>query len=176
MRTQRIIISFLLLIALFPVEAQRRQRPDSMKHTEAEIENKRKEEIVKCTYIKNGNTFTGDVYATGEAGYIKIGTSAINFSNGHYKLTFTSGEFKVRDVQTPRNRGRYNPWRNEKIFNNFTQSGKFATFKKNGSVYLRLYDGESSDYITDIPLENVGANSFVLDEEGLRFEYSISSN
>lgn len=175
MRTQRIIISFLLLIILSPLQAQRRQRPDSMKHTESEIENKRKEEIVNCTYIKNGNTFSGDVYATGEAGYIKIGTSSIRFSNGHYKLTFTSGEFKVRDVQTPKDRWKFNPWRSEKIFNDFTQSGKFATFKKNGRIYLRLYDGETSDYITDIPLENIGANSFVLDEEGLRFEYSLSS-
>lgn len=167
------VLALLFLLTIPASQAQRRQRPGSMKHTESEIENKRREEPVKCTHVRNGNTFTGNVYATGEAGYIKIGYSSIKFANGHYTIQFTGDRFKVRDVPTPRERGRFNPWRREEIFNNFTQSGKFETFKKNGRIFLRLYDGDTPDYITDIPLENTGVSFFALDEDGLRFEYSL---
>lgn len=163
-----------LLMILAPVSAfaQRRSKPDNMKHSEQEIINKRKMDPVKCTYIKNGSSFKGDVYATGLSGAIKIGTSTLTLSNGHYTLNFTAAKFDTRDVLRPQEKGRYNPWRKEKLMNDFVQKGKFSTFKKNGRIYLRLYVDDTEDYITDVPLSSADVKSFKIDEDGLLFEFN----
>lgn len=153
--------------------AQRRQRPGSMKHSEEDVENMRRMDPVKCTYIKNGSSFKGDVYATGLAGRIKIGTSTLTLSNGHYTLNFKAGKFETRDVLRPQEKGRFNPWRKEKLMNDFVQKGKFSTFKKAGQTYLRLYVGDSDDYITDVPLSSADVKNFKIDEDGLLFEYQL---
>lgn len=173
MRTKVTLI--LLLVAIFgsfaPAEAQRRQRPGSMKHTEADVENARRIDIVKCKYITDGGKFNSKVYATGGAGRIFLGDAILTFSNGHYQLSFTSTKMEVRDALPPQERHRFNPWRKEKVTNDFTQSGKYMTFKKAGQIYLRLYDGDTENYITDIPLSSADVNSFNLEEDGLLFEF-----
>lgn len=165
----------LATVALFSFNgnSQSRKRPDSMKHTDEDVQNMRRMDPVNCTYVSNGHVFYGDVYAVGDAGRIKIGTSTMTLSGGRYKISFTAGKFEMRDVLPPQDKGKYNPWRMEKLYNDFTQSGKFSTFKKAGNVYLRLHIGDSKDYLTDVPLSNVSTKSFVIDEEGLLFEYTL---
>lgn len=164
----------LLLAAIFcgitPAEAQRRQRPGAMKHTEADVENARRIDIVKCKYITDGGRFNSKVYATGGAGRIFLGDAVLTFDKGHYLLSFTSTKMEVRDA-LPQDKQRYNPWRKEKVTNDFTQSGKYITFKKSNQIYLRLYDGDTDNFITDIPLPGLDASSFDLDEDGLLFEF-----
>lgn len=165
----------LLAISLFVItgNAQKRQRPGNMRHTDKEVQNMRKMDPVKCTYVSDNHVFYGDVYATGPAGRIKMGTSTLTLKGGKYTISFTSAKFEMRDVQAPQDKGKYNPWRKEKLYNDFTQSGNYTTFKKAGTLYLRLHDGNSSNYLTDVPLSGTGAKSFVIDEDGLRFEYTL---
>lgn len=169
------IVLIILLGAIFwgvtPVEAQRRQRPGSMKHTEADVENARKIDIVNCKYITDGGKFNSKVYATEGSGRIFLGDAVLTFNNNHYQLSFTSTKMEVRDVLTPQEKHKYNPWRQEKVFNDFTQSGKYLTFKKNSQIYLRLYDGDTDNYLSDIPLSGADASSFNLNEDGLLFEF-----
>ena len=155
------------------LEAKKRRRPDSMRHSESDVENMRKITPVVCSYVSNGHRFAGDVYATGEAGAIKIGRSTLTFKGGRYTLAFKGSNFQMRDVLTPRDKWKFNPWRSEQLCNDFNQTGKFETFHKAGRVYLRLYDGNSSDYITDIPLGGKSVKSFAIDEEGLLFEFTL---
>lgn len=167
-----ILLSF--CICMVPeANAQRRQRPGSMKHSEEDVENMRRMDPVKCTYLKNGASFRGDVYATGLSGRIKIGTSTITFSNNHYSMNFNASKFETRDVLPPQEKGRFNPWRKEKVMNDFVQKGKFSTFKKAGQIYLRIYDGDTDNYITDIPLPSLDVKNFNIDEDGLLFEYQL---
>lgn len=171
-----IVIAIVCLIASFSSQgifSQRRQRPGSVKHTEQDVQNQRRRDLLSCKYVCDGHTFTGDVYYTGQAGAIKIGTASLVFKGGNYSLDFKGDKFKVRDALTPKDRHKYNPWRYEKIFNDLTQTGRYETFKKSGQIYLRLYDGHTDNYITDIPLSSVYTQSFILDEEGLRFEFSL---
>lgn len=144
-----------------------------MKHTDQEVQNMRQMEPIKCTYVSDGHTFGGNVYATGDAGMIKIGTSTMTLRNGRYTISFKSAKFEMRDVLPPQDKWKYNPWRKEKLFNDFTQSGKYTTFKKGGVIYMRLHDGNSNNYLTDVHLSGTSAESFVIDEDGLRFEYTL---
>lgn len=165
-----LILMTFCILAVFPAEAQRRQRPGSMKHTEADVENARKIDVVQCKYITDGERFNSKVYATGGTGGIFLGNAVLTFSKSHYTLSFTSTKMNVRDVLPP-GEHRYNPWRKEKVLNDFTQTGQYMTFKKSGKIYLRLFDGDSDNYITDVLIPNVDASSFKIDEDGLLFEF-----
>lgn len=154
-------------------DAQRRGRPDSMKHTEKDVEEMRKVETVKCKFICNGHTFHSDVYQVGSAGKMKIGTAILSFTNGHYKLKFKSVEVMVRDVLPPKEKYRYNPWYTDKLGNDFTLEGAFETFKKLGKLYLRLYDGDSNNYITDFPIDSPDSKEFSLFEDDLLFNFKL---
>ena len=174
--TLKIILVIGCLSGLFhpePSAAQRRGRPDSMKHTEKDVEEMRKVEIVNCKFISNGHTFYSDVYQVGGAGKMKIGTAILSFTNGYYKLKFNSVEVMVRDVLPPKERNRYNPWYSDKLGNDFTLEGKFETFKKLGNLYLRLYDGNSKNYITDFPLESPDSKEFSLFEDDLLLNFKL---
>lgn len=168
-----LITAFLIVILTGQVSAQRRKRPSNMRHSEQEIVNKRKMDPVTCTYIKNGSTFSGNAYSTGETGRIKIGTSTLTFSNGHYTLKFDAAKFETRDVLAPQDKWKFNPWREEKIMNDFVQKGKFSTYKKGDQIYLRLYVDDTEEYLTDISLSGLNAKSFKIDEDGLLFEYNL---
>lgn len=169
-----ILFSLLSLFFISPDSmAQKRQRPANMKHTDQEVQNMRRLDPMKCTYVSDGHTFWGNVYASGDAGRIKIGTSTITFRGGKYTISFTSEKFEMRDVLAPQDKWKYNPWKKEKLFNDFIQSGKYTTFKKSGVLYLRLHDGNSENYLTDVSLSGVSAKSFVINEDGLQFEYLL---
>ena len=173
-KTFSIFTLLLVSLILFDVSAQKRSRPNSMRHSEQDVINFNKTTPTTCTYISNGHTFSGDVYATGMAGRIKIGTSTLSLRGGRYTLTFKGSNFQMRDVLPPQEKGRFNPWRSEQLSNDFTQKGKYETFTKGSLLFLRLYDGDSADYITDIPLANKGVKYFELDEDGLLFEFSLN--
>lgn len=173
MRWLALVALAVVSLVAFNGYPQSRKRPDSMKHSDKDVQNMRRMDPVNCTYVSNGHVFYGDVYAVGDAGRIKIGTSTMTLSGGRYTISFTSETFEMRDVLPPQDKWKYNPWRQEKLYNDFTQSGKFTTFKKNGSLYLRLHVGDTKDYLTDVPLSDASAKSFVIDEEGLRFEYRL---
>lgn len=151
--------------------AQRRQRPDSMRHTEADVANARKTETVKCTYVRDGKSFYADAWAVGAAGKMKIGTVVLSFNKGHYRLNFTATEVYTRETVPMWERPKYNPWRLEKLGNDFVQRGRYETFSKFGRLYLRLYDGDSNRYITDIPLNNKDTSRFTLFEEDWLMEF-----
>lgn len=152
-------------------EAQRRQRPDSMIHTESDVVKARQTETVRCTYAKDGNTFVGTAWQVGLAGKMKIGTLVMTLNKGHYNLKFTSAQVTVRDAN-PIHKGP-NPWRKEKLGNDFIQEGKYETFKKRGQIYLRLYDGDTNQYISDIPLEDKDAKNFTMFEDDWLFEFYL---
>lgn len=169
MKTSK-IIPFMILCALLVggaahTDAQRRRPPSSMSHSEKEARDYVKVTPVKCTYISNGHTFSGNVYVVGNGARMKIGTSSITFKNGTYSLSFESDRFKSRDAGS-----RYNIWTYEKMLNDFTQSGRYETFTQAHKIYLRIYD--DSTY-SDIELTDKNATKFVLAEDELCFEYSI---
>lgn len=167
----KLSLAFLILIGMIAAlecEAQRRARPGSMKHTEQEYKGVAESKAVKCTYVSNGHTFSGDAYVyEGGSGRIKIGTSTLSFAGGKYILKFKSDYFRTRPNENKR-------WRSEKLLNDFTQTGKYETFKKFDTLYLRLYEpGSDTAYMTDIPLSGVDAKKIEMNEEGLWFIWNL---
>ena len=169
-----VVIVLLLLVGSAGITwAQRRQRPDSMKHTETDVENARKTETVKCTYVKDGKTFSAIAWAVGMSGKMKIGDVVLSFSKGLYKLFFTATEVYMKESIPKWEQPRYNPWRLEKLGNDFVQEGRYETFRKSGKLFLRLYYGDSNGYITDIPLDGANTDHFTLLEDDWLMEFHL---
>lgn len=169
---------FLLLPITFltvstPVGAQRRERPGALKNTDEFLENAQKEVPVVCKYIKSGASFTSEVYYYSDSGTarMKIGTATLRLNGNHYTIDFKSSKAWMRDAKTRYDKPTFNPWRMENLVNNFTQKGKYETFKKNGKIYLRFYDGDTNNYITDILLNSTDQKNFDMQGEGLLFEF-----
>lgn len=160
-----IICCIVLCACFFSVEPHRRTPPSSMSHSEQEFKDYITEKEVKCTYISNGHKFAGNVYIVGDGGRIKIGTSVITFQDGYYTLSFKSESFKSRDASS-----QYNIWTYEKMFKDFSQSGRYITFYQGNNYYLRMYD---RDTYSDIKLSGKAATGFVLTEDELCFEYQL---
>lgn len=175
-RFQKVII-FVSLFALcfisFEAEGQRRSRPGSMRHTDEDVYNMRRHDPVVCKYVSSGHTFGSDVYVTGMAGRIKIGTADLILSGNKYRLVFDAANFDMRDALPPQDKWKFNPWRSEKLAEDFVQTGKYETFKKASVIYLRLYDENSDNYIVDIPLQGDDAKAFEIEEEGLLFKFYL---
>ena len=182
MKRKHLIIHSILTIAVLlgivficqDAIAQRRARPESMKNTNEYLDNVNKEEPVSCKYIKNGATFSGNVYYYSDNGAarIHIGTATLTLSGNHYSLKFKSAKTKMRDAEYKGKKREYNPWRMEKIANDFVQDGKYETFKKNNKYYLRFYDGDTNNYLTDVNLKSLDQKDFVMAEDGLSFEFT----
>lgn len=173
----KISVSFklilLVLFFIFPdVSAQRRERPGSLKNTNEYLDNVNKEEPITCKYIRSGASFSSNAYYSGDAGRIKMGTATLTLSGNHYTLSFKSAKVEMRDAEYKGKKHEYNPWRMEKIANDFIQSGKYETFKKNNKYYLRLYDGDSDNYIIDINLKSPDQKDFVMADDNMSFEFT----
>ena len=168
-----IIASLLTLGGVFSLSAQRRQKPDSMKHTEADVINARKTEPVKCSYVRDGMTFYATAWAVGMAGKMKIGDVKLSFSKSRYRLVFTAVEVYMKESIPMWEQPRYNPWKLEKLGNDFVQEGKYETFRKSGKLFLRLYYGDTNGYISDIPLDGPDARHFTLFEDDWLMEFGL---
>lgn len=152
-------------------EAQRRQKPGSMKHTNEEVENVIKETAITCRYISNNHTFYSEVgYGPGGVRPMKIGTATMVLKNGKYILSFKSITVKTtsNSWDVPRNH-----WWKENMLNNFTMTGKFETFERGGKSYLRLYDDETGSKFPDIELSGKDAKTFVLYDDGVEFNFKL---
>ena len=184
----------LLLATLFAplsASAQRRGRPGSMKHTEAEVLQKQAEVRrqqggvkISCKYIANGHIFEGPVYMTGDAGAIKIGDAAIIFTGGNYKLSFDAAKFKIKKYpsMTDAERARRgiskyeyeNSWEYKELGQDFEYGGKYATIEQGSGKWLVLYNGDSENVFAKIPISGVNANSFELNEDGMLVQMSLA--
>lgn len=172
-----LLLSFIcLIISPSDINAQRRERPGNMKNTNEYLDNVQKETPVTCTYIKSGASFSSTVYYYSEAGNarMKIGTATLSLSGNHYTLTFKSAKTLMRNAEYRGKKKEYNPWRMQNIANDFVQKGKYETFKKNNKYYLRLYDGDSDGYLTDVSLKSVDQKDFIMSEDGLSFEFTYN--
>lgn len=173
-RISKLFMALLLLCFAANMEAQKRSRPGSMKHNESEIKAALEGEPVKCTYVSSGHTFKGNVYFSGGSdARMKVGSATISFSGNHYTLSFKAAKFEMRDGTYSGDKHRYNPWRQEKLANDFTQQGKYETFKKGGKVYLRLFYEDTLNYMDDFPLDGISAKEFIIGDGGLKFEFNL---
>ena len=170
------LIMMVLTFSLIAVnaEAQKRSRPGTMKHSESEVKKALEGEPVKCTYVSSGHTFKGDVYYYGDTGArMKIGSASIVFSANHYSINFEAAKFEMRDGTYKGQKYKYNPWRMEKLANDFIQEGKYETFKKGQKIYLRLFYEDTNNYMGDFNIDGIDAKKFTIGEEGLSFEFSL---
>ena len=167
-----VLLSASLLIALGAVDAvgQRRARPGTMKHTEAEAVNALKTTDVKATYIKDGSTFFGDVYLVGEAAGIKIGTAIIEFSNGKYTLNFTNKKFDVTETTSTGRKVKTK----QKLGEDFSYGGAYKVVEQSGKVFLLLYaDSKGEGQYDKIKLSGKNATEFEFaqDDVLMRMQY-----
>lgn len=165
----------------FPVEAQRRGRPGSMKHSEAEARAKQEISRLSCKYIRDGATFEGPIYMTGDAGEIKIGNAVIAFTGGRYMLSFDAQKFKLRKHASMTEKERlekgitkrqYDTWENKKIGQDFEHKGKYATIEQYSKKWLILYDGDTQNIYAKIPIGSVNDSSFELMEDDILLRMS----
>ncbi len=165
------------------LSAQRRVRPGAMKHTEAEVANKRKVTNLSCKYIRDGSIFEGPVYMTGDAGGIKIGEGAIIFSNGKYKLSFDAQKFKIKKYPVMTDKqllekgiSKYeyeNSWEYKKLGEDFEYGGKYTTIEQYGQKWLILYNGNSESVFAKIPINSINDNSFELEEDDMLVQMKL---
>ena len=158
----------------------RRKRPGSMRHSEADVQNARRVTRLKGTHIHDNTTFNGDVYMTGDAGAIKIGSARIVFRNGGYTLSYEAGEFDMRTSSTHSDRVREgiteyeynNSWRPEKLGSDFAHAGKYEIAEQYGKVHLILYDGNTDKVFASIPLASANDSSFEFQEEDFLIQFA----
>lgn len=151
----------------------RRKRPGQMKHTEAEVQNAKKITKINARYIRDGVTFIGGVYMTGDAGAIKEGDAVMKFSGGKYRFGFESAEFDMRDAFTRDERRAKgiteyeyeHSWKKEKLGNDFLYSGKYEVVEQYGKIHLILYNGDTNEVFAKIPLNSASDSSFDFYEE-----------
>lgn len=184
-KTILFISSFLFVAGLLAdpcaVMAQRRARPGSMKHTEAEIQEVQKKTKVSARYIKDNSRFAGPVKAGGDGAFIKVGDSHLYFEGGRYIFSFEAGEFSMRDAKTKYDLQREgitqyeydHSWKNEKIGQDFSASGKYEIVNQYGTTNLILYVGDTDEVFTKIPLEDPDASSFSFMNSSLIFEMKL---
>ena len=179
-----VALAALLLVALAPLQAdaQRRGRPGSMRHSEAEARAKQEITRLSCKYIRDGVAFSGPIYMTGDAGGIKIGDAIIAFTGGRYMLSFDAAKFKIKKhaVMTDEERLRKgitkydydNSWENKKLGEDFEYGGKYATIEQYGQKWLILYDGDTENIYAKIPIGSVDDDSFELAEDDMLIRMS----
>ena len=175
-------ISFIFVAITLPesAHAQRRRRPGSMTHTEAEVQNVMKVTRLAGRYIKDNATFAGNVYMVGEAGSIKIGDATIAFTGGRYTLKFGAASFDMRDASTREDRRREHiseyqyehSWKSEKLGDDFLQNGRYEIAEQYGNIHLILYDGTSDNVFAKIPLESANDNAFDFTDEQFMIHFT----
>lgn len=169
-----LVIPCCFLLLSLPVDGQRRSRPGSLVNTDDYIENATKENPVTLKYIKSGASFYANVYYYSESGTarMKIGTATLTLKGSHYTLKFTAAQTEKRDVNSY-DRKSNKQWRREKLGNDFVQEGRYETFKRNGKYFLRLFDGDSHNYIEEVSLKTPDQKDFTLEGEGLVFNFNL---
>lgn len=183
MRIFRFITTVAIICCMAPIynaDAQRRARPNSMKHADTEVKDAMKSTKVNATYIHDGARFSGPVYMVGEAGGIKIGNSVLTFKGGKYYINYTAGEFSMREASTRDERRKKgisefayeHSWKNEKLGSDFDYSGKYEVVEQYGNIHLILYDGTSDNVFAKIPLDSAKASSFEFAEDDFLFKFS----
>lgn len=181
-----IIILILSLLFCAPgIEAQRRARPGSMKHTNAEVVEKQKVTKLNCKYIHDGSTFNGEVFMVGEGAMLPIGKAKIVFRGGRYAFSFENAEFKVnkfaamnQDERLKKGISKYrydNSYESKKLGQDFDYSGKYATIEQYGEKWLILYCGNSDDIYAKIPLNSVNDSSFEYTDDGMMIRMSCKN-
>ena len=176
--------SFFMFFLLFPATtlAQRRARPGSMKHTQAEVVEKQKVTTLSSKSIRDGAVFFGPVYMTGDNGAIKIGDAIIEFDGGRYKINFDAAKFKIRKYPTMTEKQRlqqgisdyeYNKWEYKKLGEDFKYGGKYTVMQQYGKTWLILYNGNSNDVYAKIPLNSPDDKSFELNEDDMLVKMSL---
>lgn len=159
---------------------QRRKRPGSMTHTEAEVQNAKKITKVQARYIRDNSLFSGDVYMVGVDGGIKVGDATMSFRGGRYYFGFESAEFDMREASTRDERMKKgiseyayeHSWKKEKLGQDFQHSGKYEVVEQYGKTHLILYDGDSDNVFAKIPLSGANDSSFELSEDNFLFRMS----
>ena len=144
MREFKIIVFLPVLVCMMlfvNVQAQRRTRPNSMKHASNEVEQASAITKIKATHIHDGVTFAGTVYVANNGSAIKIANTSIQFKNGKYYFTFkNSTDAKVNKyhampeeerrkkgiTQDVYDRG----WTEAKLGEDFNGSGKYEVIKQ----------------------------------------------
>ena len=156
------LIFFSLLFHCDPAYAQKRARPGGLKHTDKDVENVYKEVPVICKYIRNGATFRGEVYylSSTSSAKMKMGDATLTFKNGKYRLKFDASKYQTRDALPPDQKHKYNPWRNEKVANDFIAEGKFSTYKRNDKIYIRMEDDDGGVLWKDSEIDGINAKAF----------------
>lgn len=178
-----LIMLLIILIGAPVAVSQRRTRPGAMKHTEAEVTEKKKITKLNCTYIRDGATFEGPIYMTGDAGGIKIGDAVIIFKAGRYSLSFDAAKFKIKKypVMTDEERMRRgiskyeydNSWEYKKLGEDFEYGGKYVTIEQYQEKWLILYQGDTDNIYAKIPIENINDKSFELNEDDMLVRMSF---
>lgn len=163
--------------------AQRRQRPGSMKHSAAEVKAVQTETKIKCKYVRDGAVFEGPAYRTGSLGGVKIGDCVIFFRGGRYALSFNAEKFKFKKhaVMSDAERARKgiskyeyeNSFEYKKLGEDFDYSGKYTTVEQYHEQWLILYDGDSKDIFAKIPMNGADAQTLELNEDNflIRLNY-----
>lgn len=181
--TFNISLLYILGVLLSPIgiSAQRRARPGSMRHTEEEIREVQKKTKVSAKYIHDNSRFAGPVKAENGGACIKIGNSHLYFNQGRYVFGFEAAEFNMRDAKTKYDLKREgitqyeydHSWKNEKIGNDFSVSGKYEIVHQYDTTNLVLYVGDTDEVFTKIPLVDPDAASFSFINSGLTFEMKL---
>lgn len=161
---QYAIVLATVVFMSFPLNAQRRSRPGSFKHTDSDVENVYKKEPVKCTYIKDGAKFYGELYYVSDNAAAKMimGTATLTLTGGKYKMKFDATKYKSD-----------HPWRYEKIANDFIAEGRYLTYKQNGKIYIHMEDKEGGVLWKDGEIDGVNAKSFGGIDDNILFVFEI---
>ena len=165
--------------------AQRRKRPDFMRHTEAELKAAQKKTKVNAKYIRDGATFRGKLKMEESGAYMNMGDVSIMFSGGRYHFDFESADLKVKHYRTMTKKDQYdagisdyaynNTYDHKQMFENFDSSGMYEVVEQYGDVKLILYSGDSKEktFMT-VALDSADAQSFRF-ESGLHvFDMSFA--
>lgn len=180
--------ALIMLTVLMPIaaDAQRRGRPGSMRHTEAEAQQATKKTVVKAKYIHDGVTFKGQLLMVGEAGALKMGDVSIAFSGGKYRFIFDSADLKMKKLRSSTRDERIKEGISEYEYNNSYEykqmmedidyRGKYAVVEQYGKYTLYLYDGDNTDRtFMKAELSGADATSFVCEEGIYTFDMKLSN-
>ncbi len=174
--TRSLLVLLIALLATVSAGAQRRSRPSSMKHSEAEIQALQKEKKIACKYVRDGAVFDGAVYRTGGGAAIKVYDCVMFLRGGKYALSFdaTKFQFKKHAVMSDAERARKgiskyeydNTFESKKLGQDFEHSGRYVTMEQYHQQWLILYDGDSDDVFAKIKLDSVDEQTLEFNEDG----------
>ncbi len=174
--TRTFLILLIAMVTSVPVDAQRRSRPGSMKHTETEVKAVQSEKKIACKYVHDGTVFEGSVYRTGTLGAVKIYDCVMFLRGGKYALSFDATKFQFKKYATMSDAERArkgipkyeyeNSFESKKLGEDFEYSGRYTTIEQYHQKWLILYDGDSKDVFAKIPLDSTDDKTLKFNEDG----------